>query len=140
MHQRIGKLFCNFVSSNTCRPGNPRHHNIYYHITDIKQYAMSDPSGNITESAGDVADRLVGEIEDILGYIFYKKSPNDENENNVNDEIDENENNDDSDSNSDDDNEASISGVDSQRHFTSKLYRCSQDKAMANYSSSRKLK
>ena len=50
-----------------------------------------------------------------------------------NDENDENnENNDDSDSNSDNDNEASISGVDSQRHFT-KLYRCSQDKAMANY-------
>jgi hypothetical protein len=95
---------------------------------------MSDPSGNITESAGDVADRLVGEIEDILGYIFYKKSPNDENENNVHDENDENENNDDSDSNSDNDNEASISSVDSQRHFTSKLYRCSQDKATANYS------
>ena len=61
------------------RPRNPRHHNIYYHITDIKQYAMSNPSGNTTESAGDIAERLVGQIEDILGYIFRKKSPNDEN-------------------------------------------------------------
>ena len=61
---------------------------------------MSNPFGNTAKFAGDIAERLVGQIEDILDYIFRKKSPNDENKNDENDE-----NNDGSDSDNDNDNE-----------------------------------
>jgi hypothetical protein len=57
---------------------------------------MSNPFGNTVKFAEDIAERLVGQIEDILDYIFRKKSPNDEKKNNEN-----NENNDGSDSDND---------------------------------------
>lgn len=100
------------------RTGDPRHKDIYYHITDISQYTISDIHRSPKERAEDICERLITQIEEILGYIFHPKPLIE-----VNDR-----GNKTAESREDD-----MADTEVQGYFT-KLYRCSQDKTSANYS------
>jgi hypothetical protein len=92
------------------RNGSPRHHNIYYHVTDVTELAAPVLNG-VQESIEVASQRLVSQVEDVLGYIFRSK-PLDENQQ------------------ADGDEALNVS----THTCTPKLYRCSQDKSLANYS------
>jgi hypothetical protein len=99
----------------TSRNGSPRHHNIYYHVTDVAELAAPGLNG-VQESIEVTSQRLVSGVEDVLGYVFRSK-PLDENQENQENQAD-------------GDEALNIS----TETCTRKLYRCSQDKSLANYS------
>ena len=86
------------------RNGSPRHHNIYYHVTDLTATSVLN---GLQESIELTSQSLVNKVQDVLGYVFRSK-PLDENQA--------------------DDDEVS------PETCTRKLYRCTQDKSLASYS------
>jgi hypothetical protein len=59
------------------RNGSPRHHNIYYHVTDVTELGAPVLNG-MQESIEVASQRLISKVEDVLGYVFRSK-PLDEN-------------------------------------------------------------
>lgn len=98
--------------------GDPRHNDIYYHITDVSQYVVSDISKSLKDYAEDICDRLVTQIEEILGYVFRPKPLIEANDYRAETPLPW---------------EDGIADTVAHGYFM-KIYRCSQDKASANYS------
>ena len=111
-----------------------RHCHVYYHLTNLYTEGQVDEEGsrNYNEYADDVSQLIVGQMEDILGYIFRHKNGS---------QLTHNESNELQDNVPDDDDDyyneirpRNRNSVPQNPTFSKRLFRCSQDVSLANYS------